>query len=473
MAGAQPCHAPGRPDGPRPPLAHRRRPGLPPDVLGFPPRGPRTGRSGCCAHATVAVGNLDECETAVGERDPQRAAAALLDRGVELAIVKQGPQGGPRQDGARDRRGAAVPRRGRQRPRRRRRLRRRALPRPARRVAAGGDRAASPTWPARSSRPVWSAPRRCRPRTRCGPSCRREGDQPCPLTSAAWSGPGPTRPGGGRRAAAARRRPDVPARPDRPVDGDRRRPHRPAAASAPGRAARRWPTGLELLDRLCIALARPEVNGVLGTADILEDLLLLGALEDKVVIGSMNRGGLAGTTFEIDDRFTGYGAPSIDATGFEGGQDAAAHRPGRPGDRARPWRPAPTPCPTSRRRGLMAMVEPFISHRVDGARAQRPVHRGRRPLRHGRRGAGQHLGPHLAEAARWSPTASRGWSRCWRPRRCPRSAARRARCPTTRTRRSRPGKTVLRLPDRAGAGDRPRAALSRRRRRRRCRRDAR
>lgn len=43
--------------------------------------------------ATVAVGNLDECETAVGERDPHRAAAALLDHGVELAVVKQGPRG--------------------------------------------------------------------------------------------------------------------------------------------------------------------------------------------------------------------------------------------------------------------------------------------------------------------------------------------------------------------------------------------
>jgi 5-dehydro-2-deoxygluconokinase len=44
-------------------------------------------------YATVAVGNLDECETAVGERHPQRAAAALLDAGVELAVVKQGPKG--------------------------------------------------------------------------------------------------------------------------------------------------------------------------------------------------------------------------------------------------------------------------------------------------------------------------------------------------------------------------------------------
>ena len=50
----------------------------------------------------------------------------------------------------------------------------------------------------------------------------------------------------------------------------------------------------ELLDRLSVALSRPGVDGVLGTADIIEDLLLLGALEGKVVIGSMNRGGLAG-----------------------------------------------------------------------------------------------------------------------------------------------------------------------------------
>ncbi|HEY3506030.1 MAG TPA: 5-dehydro-2-deoxygluconokinase [Actinocatenispora sp.] len=42
---------------------------------------------------TVAVGNLDECEIAVGERDPDRAADALLDAGVELAIVKRGPAG--------------------------------------------------------------------------------------------------------------------------------------------------------------------------------------------------------------------------------------------------------------------------------------------------------------------------------------------------------------------------------------------
>jgi 5-dehydro-2-deoxygluconokinase len=44
-------------------------------------------------HATVAVGNRDEVEVAVGTRDPAEASAALLDLGVEVAIVKQGPDG--------------------------------------------------------------------------------------------------------------------------------------------------------------------------------------------------------------------------------------------------------------------------------------------------------------------------------------------------------------------------------------------
>ncbi|MEW2299755.1 5-dehydro-2-deoxygluconokinase [Streptomyces sp. NPDC006655] len=44
-------------------------------------------------HATVAVGNIDECEVATGEREPYAAARALLAAGVELAVVKQGPKG--------------------------------------------------------------------------------------------------------------------------------------------------------------------------------------------------------------------------------------------------------------------------------------------------------------------------------------------------------------------------------------------
>ena len=44
-------------------------------------------------NVTVAVGNKEECEVAVGETEPHRAADALLERGIELAIVKQGPKG--------------------------------------------------------------------------------------------------------------------------------------------------------------------------------------------------------------------------------------------------------------------------------------------------------------------------------------------------------------------------------------------
>ncbi|GLZ31469.1 hypothetical protein Lesp02_36570 [Lentzea sp. NBRC 105346] len=75
-----------------------------------------------------------------------------------------------------------------------------------------------------------------------------------------------------------------------------------------------------LLDRLLTALANPEVDGVLGTPDVIEELLLLDGLHDKVVIGSMNRGGLAGADWEIDDRFTAYDAASIARLGLDGGK---------------------------------------------------------------------------------------------------------------------------------------------------------
>jgi hypothetical protein len=76
----------------------------------------------------------------------------------------------------------------------------------------------------------------------------------------------------------------------------------------------------ELLDRTLVALDRPGVDGVLGTADIIDDLLLLGALDDKVVLGSMNRAGLTGSVFEIDDKFTGYTAGAITEGRLDGGK---------------------------------------------------------------------------------------------------------------------------------------------------------
>jgi hypothetical protein len=172
------------------------------------------------------------------------------------------------------------------------------------------------------------------------------------------------RPGAVAEAAAARRRPDsllgehgrlMMIAADHPARGVLRAGDRPLAMA--NRA--------DLLDRLCLALSRPGVNGVLGTPDILEDLLLLGALEGKVVVGSMNRGGLAGTAFEIDDRFTAYDVSRIAAAGFEGGKMLVRIDPEDPATVATLESCARAVTELAGHR-LMAMVEPFVSHRVDG-----------------------------------------------------------------------------------------------------------
>jgi hypothetical protein len=121
----------------------------------------------------------------------------------------------------------------------------------------------------------------------------------------------------------------------------------------------------DVLERLSLALSRPGVDGVLGTADIIEDLLLLGVLEDKVVIGSMNRGGLAGTVFEIDDRFTGYDADAIARMGFDGGKMLFRIDPDDPAT-ARTMESCARAVNELAAHGLMAMIEPFISRRADG-----------------------------------------------------------------------------------------------------------
>jgi DhnA family fructose-bisphosphate aldolase class Ia len=121
----------------------------------------------------------------------------------------------------------------------------------------------------------------------------------------------------------------------------------------------------DLLDRLCLALSRPGVNGVLGTPDVIEDLLLLGALEDKVVVGSMNRGGLAGSVFELDDRFTAYDADTVVNMGYQGGKmllridlsDRASVRTIESCGQAVSELAA---------HHKIAMIEPFLSRRVVG-----------------------------------------------------------------------------------------------------------
>ncbi|MDT0212672.1 deoxyribose-phosphate aldolase [Rothia sp. ARF10] len=116
----------------------------------------------------------------------------------------------------------------------------------------------------------------------------------------------------------------------------------------------------DLLDRLVTALGRPGVDGVLGTPDVLDDLMLLGALDDKVAIGSMNRGGLQGAVFELDDRFTAYTAGELAARGIDGGKMLTRICLGDPGTAATLEASAAAVTDLAAH-GLMAMVEPFLS----------------------------------------------------------------------------------------------------------------
>ena len=136
------------------------------------------------------------------------------------------------------------------------------------------------------------------------------------------------------------------------------------ALSAGGKATA-MASRTELLDRLVTALTRPGVDGLLATADIAEDLLMLGVLEEKLVFASMNRGGLQGAVFEMDDRNTGYDVQGTIEAGFEGakmllridlddaGTVATLEQCGRAVSELN-------------RAELIAMVEPFMTSRFNG-----------------------------------------------------------------------------------------------------------
>jgi hypothetical protein len=166
------------------------------------------------------------------------------------------------------------------------------------------------------------------------------------------------------QAAAARRRPASPLGPggramviaaDHPARG----------MLGAGRRADAMADRGDMLERLCLALSRPGVTGVLGTPDVIEDLLLLGALDGKAVFGSMNRGGLQGAAWEIDDRFTAYDAAAIDAMGYEGGKMLVRIAPDDPATAATLEACVRAVTALAERR-LVAMVEPFMARVEDG-----------------------------------------------------------------------------------------------------------
>lgn len=107
------------------------------------------------------------------------------------------------------------------------------------------------------------------------------------------------------------------------------------AADHPGRGvikagtdSRAMSDRVSYLDRIRRVLMRPEIDGVLATPDIAEELLILdhlqveagqaSFLDERVIVGSMNRGGLSGTVFEMRDRFTAFSVEGIERLELEG-----------------------------------------------------------------------------------------------------------------------------------------------------------
>jgi hypothetical protein len=100
------------------------------------------------------------------------------------------------------------------------------------------------------------------------------------------------------------------------------------AADHPGRMVTRSgddPIGMcdrqEYLGRVLRVVTNPDVDGIMATTDVIEDLFIVNHLvrkgggpsflDEKVMIGSMNRGGLAGAAFEMDDTFTSFSVASL------------------------------------------------------------------------------------------------------------------------------------------------------------------
>ncbi|HEX4982621.1 MAG TPA: deoxyribose-phosphate aldolase [Ilumatobacteraceae bacterium] len=123
------------------------------------------------------------------------------------------------------------------------------------------------------------------------------------------------------------------------------------------------------LDALLTALDHRGVDGVLGSPDVLEELALLGVLHSKLAFGTMNRGGLMGASWELDDRMTAYDAQAIAECGLDGGKVLL-----RIADDDAGTAPTIEACARAvsecARRGLPIMVEPLPYHHDTSGRAK-------------------------------------------------------------------------------------------------------
>jgi uncharacterized protein len=124
----------------------------------------------------------------------------------------------------------------------------------------------------------------------------------------------------------------------------------------------------QYLARTRRVLDDPELDGVVATADLLEELLILshlerqrtgrGFLDGRVLVGSMNRGGLAGTAFEMDDTFTGIGAARLAELRCQGGKMMYRLEPQDPAS-GRTVLACAQALNDLRREGLAAFLEPL------------------------------------------------------------------------------------------------------------------
>lgn len=124
-----------------------------------------------------------------------------------------------------------------------------------------------------------------------------------------------------------------------------------------------------VLERTIRALRRPGVDGLLASPDILEDLLLLGELDNKVLFGSMNRGGLTGTAWELDDRFTAHDPATIERLGLDGGKMLVRILDDDPGT-IRTLAGCAQAVTDLASRGLVALVEPLPANRDPSGRVR-------------------------------------------------------------------------------------------------------
>ena len=121
----------------------------------------------------------------------------------------------------------------------------------------------------------------------------------------------------------------------------------------------------ELLDRLAEALTTPGVDGLLATPDLIDDLVMWGVLEDKILVGSLNRGGIRGASFEMDDRFGCYTIPSLVAQGLDAAKTLTRINLEDAGSAATMEATAHA-VNQAAEAGVPIMVEPFISRWEDG-----------------------------------------------------------------------------------------------------------